>query len=331
MTVSDLASTRFAYSPLAEVGESLYLLASGPVHGVHREWYRSIAAALARVDMELLLGVVTSPPLITEFLFAGAIDSATTIDAQLQHLCHLPFEDLVEDIEGVWRGTGRSPSPRLAELLAAGQGATRQLADVLFHYWTVAIEAHWPAMRKVYDEDVAYRAAELARRGMAVMLTGMSPNFAIRGNILITAKACKNPSEEILEGAGLLLVPSAFAWPNNSVFIRDRRMSPCLIYPARGVGNLWGKDHQALEDSDPLSALLGKSRAEILNALDDPACTTDLAARLSQSAAAVSQHLSVLRRTSLVTSWRTGRRVMYERTELAESIVGTNRVTANAG
>jgi DNA-binding transcriptional ArsR family regulator len=38
----------------------------------------------------------------------------------------------------------------------------------------------------------------------------------------------------------------------------------------------------------------------------------------------VSQHLSVLRRNGLVISWRAGRRVLYRRTDLAASIVGSN-------
>lgn len=58
MTVGDLASTRFAYSPLAEVGESLHLIAAGQVRGVHQEWYQSVRPALARVDMELLAVVM---------------------------------------------------------------------------------------------------------------------------------------------------------------------------------------------------------------------------------------------------------------------------------
>src|SRR5690242_4925381 len=84
------------------------------------------------------------------------------------------------------------------------------------------------------------------------------------------------------------------------VFAVGPARPPVLTYPARGVGNLWGKDGPVLAGEDPLSALLGRRRAEILRALDLPSCTTDLAARLGQSPSAVSQHLSVLRRNGLV-------------------------------
>jgi len=79
-------------------------------------------------------------------------------------------------------------------------------------------------------------------------------------------------------------------------------------------------------DADPPPVPLGRSRSEILAALDLPCCTTDLAARLAQSPSSVSQHLSVLRRNGLVRSCRVGRRVLYLRTDLATSIADTRRV-----
>jgi hypothetical protein len=36
MSAADLRRTRFAYSPLAEVAESLHMIASGRIHFLHR-------------------------------------------------------------------------------------------------------------------------------------------------------------------------------------------------------------------------------------------------------------------------------------------------------
>ena len=137
----------------------------------------------------------------------------------------------------------------------------------------------------------------------------------------------QEPQETYLDGTGMLMVPSVFSWPY-TVWCTDTGGAPNLIYPARGVGKLWSRDAAAVADQDPLSALLGRSRAEVLLALDLPTCTTELAARLSQSAPAVSQHLAVLKRNGLVTSWRVGRRVLYQRTDLATSIVRAERTLA---
>ncbi len=324
MTVSDLARTRFAYSPLTEVGESLHVLTSGSVYGLHREWYESVVPCLGSIDMELLHVVVPPQPWIADFLFAGAVDATTSIEAQLQLLRDLPHTEFVAELRSVWQ---RAPLPaRAADLLDTRAGGPRRLADVLFDYWTVAIEPHWPGMRALLDEDVAHRAGDLTRGGVAAMLAGMHPELSVHGDTLRIGKRLAK-QETQLAGDGMLLVPSVFAWPH-VVFAVDPARPPSLTYPARGVGNLWGKQGPGLADEDPLSALIGRSRAEIMVALDLPSCTTDLALRLEQSPSAVSQHLSVLRRNGLVTSWRAGRRVLYLRTELATSIVFTTRTPA---
>jgi DNA-binding transcriptional ArsR family regulator len=185
-------------------------------------------------------------------------------------------------------------------------------------------------MRSVLEEDVAYRAGELTRNGVAAMLADMHPELSIHDDVLQIAKRRVDlHQDEHLVGQGIVLVPSVFVWPN-VVFAVDPARPPSLTYPARGVGNLWGRQEPDLADADPLPALLGKSRAEILTALHLPCCTTELAAKLSQSPSAVSQHLSVLRRNGLVRSWRVGRRVLYLRTDLATSIVDT-RAAQHAG
>lgn len=325
MTVSDLARTRFAYSPLTEVGESLYMLACGSVYGLHRGWYESVAPGLGDVDMELLHTIVPPRPWIADFLFAGAVDATTSIEAQLQLLRDLPHKEFAAELRSVWQG---GPLPARATDLLERTDGPRRLADVLFGYWTAAIEPHWPAMRAVLDEDVAYRAGELTRGGVAAMLAGMHPELSIHGDMLSIAKKRLDLQQETqLAGNGLLLVPSVFVWPN-VMFAVDSGRPPSLTYPARGVGNLWGRQGWGVAGEDPLSALLGRSRAEILVALDLPSCTTDLAVRLAHSRSAVSEHLSVLRRNGLVTSWRAGRRVLYLRTQLATSIVDTTRAPA---
>jgi DNA-binding transcriptional ArsR family regulator len=61
--------------------------------------------------------------------------------------------------------------------------------------------------------------------------------------------------------------------------------------------------------------LLGRPRAELLEALRSPATTTDLARALDVTPSAVSQHLAILRENGLVTGERIGRTVLYITTE----------------
>jgi DNA-binding transcriptional ArsR family regulator len=135
--------------------------------------------------------------------------------------------------------------------------------------------------------------------------------------------------QQDLSRAGLLLVPSVFTWPN-VIFEAGSQGLSSLTYAARGVGKIWGaSDTQAPDDA--LGALLGRSRAAILTCLELPHSTTELALKLGQSPPSISQHLSVLRRSGLVTSWRSGRSVLYRRTTLAGSIVEASGSSAAAG
>jgi DNA-binding transcriptional ArsR family regulator len=122
------------------------------------------------------------------------------------------------------------------------------------------------------------------------------------------------------------LVPSVFAWPY-IVFDAGTVNPNSLVYPARGVGDLWNGINPPRHDN-PLAELLGRTRAAILSALAAPCSTSALAHQLGHSPPAISQHLAVLRRSGLVTSWRSGRTVYYQHTALGHSVVNASGNTS---
>jgi DNA-binding transcriptional ArsR family regulator len=61
------------------------------------------------------------------------------------------------------------------------------------------------------------------------------------------------------------------------------------------VAELW--EVSPAEQTDPLGALMGNTRAALLASLDLPRTTTQLARQLDLSPAAVSQHLKILKDT----------------------------------
>lgn len=131
----------------------------------------------------------------------------------------------------------------------------------------------------------------------------------------------RTDAEVRLEGQGLLLIPSAFIWPQVATMI-DPPWPPALIYPARGVGALWTEPTTGGETS--LADLIGGTRATIVAALGEPASTTALARRLGRSPGNVADHLRVLRANGLVTRTRVGRQVLYSRTPLANALMVGN-------
>jgi DNA-binding transcriptional ArsR family regulator len=121
-----------------------------------------------------------------------------------------------------------------------------------------------------------------------------------------------------LSGRELVLIPSVFAWPGAGV-IWD---PPSVIYPARGIFGLREPGGQSPGTPGDLARLIGRTRAELLTALADPASTTGLAARTGVPVSSVSEHLAVLRATGLVATTRTGRYLTHQRTALGAALAG---------
>jgi DNA-binding transcriptional ArsR family regulator len=315
MSPADLRRMRFAYSPLAEVTESLNMLNCGPVPEVYRGWFERVRGSLGRVDMALLRVVVPPGPQVARFMFQGAADAGTTIERQLQLVAGYPADLLARDLREAWGGTGLPPAA--TRLLSAGAG---RLAEALWQYWQAAIGPYWSQIRALLDADVAYRAARLANGGIECLLADLHPRVKLHDHV-IQAGTQGPVTEHDLSGTGLLLIPCAFIWSYLDVGAGNP-WPPHLIYSARGIGNLW-HDPAPTAPGRPeaLAELLGHSRAAILASAALPMSTTGLARELGLSPPAVSAHLSVLRRSGLVTSWRSGRRVLYQRTPLATSII----------
>jgi len=124
---------------------------------------------------------------------------------------------------------------------------------------------------------------------------------------------------EELNGTGLLLAPSAFQSVRPAA-ITEETWQRTLIYPSRGLALLW--EPVASEGPQALADLLGRTRADLLAALDTPRSTTELAGIVALSAGGVSQHLAVLRRSGLVSGERHGRSKLYMRTLAADRLLG---------
>jgi DNA-binding transcriptional ArsR family regulator len=323
---ADLRRMRFAYSPLAEMTESLCMLSRGRLPEPYHGWFETVRPSLRRVDMPLLREVVPPRCEVARFMFLGAGGVGIRIEEQLQLVAEYPADLLRRDLGEVWHGEGLPPEAQ--RLLS--DGGTRRLADALWEYWQVAISPHWSSIRALMEADVAYRGARLADGGMECLLADLHPRIKLHDHALQIGS--HGPvHEHDLSGTGLLLVPSVFAWPYLDVSVGNP-WPPHLVYGARGVGNLWhDQPHPATDTSDVLGELLGRSRAAILICVALPKSTTDLARELGQSPPAVSAHLSVLRRSGLVTSFRSGRRVLYQRTPIATSLIAGTGASRQAG
>ena len=314
MAPADLTQLRFAHSPLAEAINSLYMLHTGQVDALSRRWAQTARERLRAVDTTLLRAIV--PPGRSILMPPLDLNGINTIEHQLQLLAEWPPSRLRAELEGVWQGVCMPDAAR--EVIADGPAGTRRVAMALGIYWDAVIAPRWDQMRAVLDAEIAYRAQQVTLGGISALLKDMHPKIQLhQSSIHVSKNGFRNYD---LEGNGLLLIPCVFAGPH-IMFDPGSLGLPVIDYGPRGVGAVWDNNGTTASSGEPLAALIGHSRTAILRNAELPRTTTDLARELGLSGASISVHLSILKRCGMVTSWRSGRRVLYQRTPLASSIL----------
>ncbi|WP_157250562.1 ArsR/SmtB family transcription factor [Nonomuraea typhae] len=311
-TAQDVAGTRFAISPLWEVVASVRVLKDPS--GVNRPWAERVRRRLADVDWRLLADLVPMPTIsLVCFLSPPPATALPDLDLELAGL--LACEPDVRDQLDTWTHGRRTPG--IQALYDDPARGLARLAEEIRAYWSAAIEPYWPRIRNLCEGDLLYRAKALARGGVRGMLADLDGNVSWKGErLLLDHRFCQGT--RALDGRGLLLVPSVFAWPR--IFsITAPPYQPTLRYPPRGIATLW--EHREIDPPRALAAVLGRTRARLLASLDQPASTRELAGRTGLSEPGASQHLTALRRAGLCSAHRTGRYVLYARTAVAEALL----------
>ncbi|MER7763664.1 DUF5937 family protein [Streptomyces sp. NPDC097619] len=312
----DLARIRFARSPLEELVHSVPVLAGTRSPAVHRPWVTATRPRVDGLDLRALHALAAGPLVVPDFLappperLTGEIaDEVAAVAATPPARVRAGLDELALAHRGL--------PDALRPLYEDPERGLARLADILTAYWDAAIAPVWPRLRALHDADLAHRAHQSAASGLDRVFADLHPQAEFSGDRLRIDKPGHRAFRDAC-GTGLVLVPCAFAWPNLLV-LHNEPYQPALSYAPRGIATLWEDTPQAA--AEPLGDLLGRSRAALLAHLDLPVSTTQLAAYLNLSAAAVSQHLGVLRRSRLVTSQRSGRWVLHRRTALASSLL----------
>jgi DNA-binding transcriptional ArsR family regulator len=316
---TDVIHTRFGYSPLVEITESLWLLHSHRATTHHQWWLRQAPERVSSTDRALLQALVPARPAMADFLFGTVERSPGNLNDQLDWISRLNGGHLHAQFKEVW--TEGLPV-LLADLLNSTSPGT-VIAETLQRYWEATLKTHWSRIRGVLEEDIAHRAATLASDGFNTMLAGLHERIRFEHLTMSIGHGVETTETE-LNGSGMMLIPSVFAWP---LLAFNNAQHPSLIYGARGIGRL--AEHPSNPNSAALSNLLGRTRTAVLLACRVPVTTTELSVQLAQSPAAVSQHLSILREGGLLRSWRSGRRVLYLRTLLGDSIAAVQPERSN--
>lgn len=317
---TDLSRLRWAISPAWELLASLRVLGQPGLHAIHMSWLAQhrndplLVQARYRSIREL---AVELPGPLPGFLAPTPESPLAELEDELRVMRATPAEVVRREVLATQpRGVPAS----LAALLKAPRRELPVIATGLHEYWQRAIAPLWPRMRGVLERDIQQRAMILADRGPGAMLDELhrdirwdpeNETLVIRGPFV----ELTDP-ERSLVGRGLVLVPSVFAWPR--VYVKTAEpWIPVIRYPARGVGTLW----EAREPAHQVAAALGTTRARLLELLETPATTGQLAHQLRLAPGGVSMHLHRLVAAGLVAKARVGREVFYARTARGDHLL----------
>jgi DNA-binding transcriptional ArsR family regulator len=322
LSVADLLRSRFAISPVSEVIEVALALVGPTAPTAHTAWLRRHRAALERIadahDLRPLLALTRRGDSVPDFLRPTPGGPMGHIDAELDRIRAAPSQHVQDEIDRCLHQSG--PIAADVEGALRNDGAAEQLAEMLAAIWAGLVLPLWPRIQTCLEGDILYRSRGLARHGLAAILKDVGPaQLVVRHN---------GSHHRRVDDTGILLVPSTFIWPPVAR-VHAASATPLTIrYPARGIEAMWSPD--PTDRYRGLRRLIGATRTQILEALDEPAHTTALALHLSRSPGNIADHLAVLRTTGLVDKVRLGLHVIYSRTPLGDALLQGLRQPASA-
>ncbi|BCJ76619.1 transcriptional regulator [Catellatospora sp. IY07-71] len=314
-------------SPLWEITLSCHMLAKRNEDPLLAGWHRTARGTLQqglplRDSVDLFIHLNWAHGDFPDLLTPGPAGAG--VDDGLEVVARTPTRQLTQEVSTVARQRGNLMTA--ARDLAAGRAdAMGQLVTGMRDYFEAVIRPQWPAVTASFGADLDMRTRCMATGGVAAMLNGLHPSVRFDGSVL-TITDYPGERDLFLEGRGMVLVPSFFKRRSRPLTLIDPQLPPVLVYPVdRSPGML------AARQTEALSALLGRSRAAILELCAAGGSTTSIAAQLSQSPSTISEHLSVLRNAGLVASDRRGNAMLHRLRPLGTAMLEGQAPSGTAG
>ncbi|MFZ3492451.1 ArsR/SmtB family transcription factor [Streptomyces sp. 5.8] len=323
-TAEDLARTRVA-ATIGAAAETMYglrLLRGNCAAKAlpFRPWQEAVRGRLgaqARPFTSLLAvgggdidltGLMGDTPSVEEGIDNLLRASPAHLQTELEHIAFHPSQLS-------WARSLAAGDPEARRDFAAGLAACNEA--IVAPYWNSA-RSHVEGVRATFARKLLDGGVERLLEGMCVPL--------VRWRAPVLEVRYHRPVDVHLMGRGLVIAPTVFLWRDPALLwdSQDDTSAPTLAIPTIGDAAagaaLWGAA-QAADQS--LAALLGRTRAAALQVATEGCSTTELARRLNVSIAAASEHATVLRNASLITTSRRGKSVVHTVTPLGAELLGS--------
>jgi DNA-binding transcriptional ArsR family regulator len=321
-----LSRSRFALSPLAETLGAIVHLARPCADPWLATWHAGHQASFSDLlDADPfargLITLTSSTKWLPDFVAIPPRGGMrTTIESELAAMAAIPDGTVRATLDDAVRHAWQ----RHDLTWLTGHGWAARAADLFAVAWTTYVAPDWPRRRALLERDVMYRAGLLAAYGWPRALDRMSRRSAWVGSDAIRFSD-RPGADRTVGGDGMLFVPVSF--PRGTWLCETPPDEYALVYPSRGPGAV-----EAPVPRPGLDRLIGAGRAAILLELERPATSSELAATLDISLGTVGGHLAILRDAGLIAGARSGRRVIYRRTDRGDLLAEVDTAgRGNAG
>ena len=309
VSTDDVASVRFTPNAVWEAFSSIRVITCPRSHLLHARLAKLLPAR-PDFDLQLLLEIAEPKKWVPDTLGPVPTGSIQRPLEQYAALCDTDPDIVAEDLRIL-----REVTPTGA---VAGMGPAEfleRLSAALIGYHRAVLAPLWDRVVAITEADIAHRHASTFEHGIGVAIDDLHDRLTY-AEAEIRVDMAEHEIAVEATGCGVWFVPSVFLWPWVSVMYEGTQ--PVVSYAARGSGTVWERPR---ENGLSLASLIGRSRAAILEHLVVPRSTTWLAEALGLAPATVSAHLAVMSASGLLCSRKSGRQVLYRRTQVGDVLL----------
>ncbi|MFI0090728.1 ArsR/SmtB family transcription factor [Streptomyces bobili] len=319
-TTEDLTRTHVAATVgvAAETYYSLELLRENRDLPHFRQWRSALVGRMGADTRPLTSLIPMRGPGLDLLALMG---DAPSLEHAVDNLLRAPVSRIQREFEGLdFHPRHLAWARQVAE---GGRDERREFADAVRACHRLTVEPYWDKARSELVALASRYANLMLEGGIDLLLRSLGPPL-VRWCPPVLEVPYPRRTEVRLQGRGLIITPTVFS-PLPMSLLHDpldssqppRLTVPCLRAPLTGTG-------PAGPDGSPgpnLESLLGRTRAAALHVTAEGCTTTEMARRLNVSAAAASQHATVLRKTGLITTSRRGGSVLHLVTPLGLALL----------
>ncbi|MFJ8537755.1 winged helix-turn-helix domain-containing protein [Streptomyces sp. NPDC093591] len=313
-TDDDLAHIRLAPAPdpMWEALLSMHMLQTGDGSAAFGGWRRRVRHDLP-AEVRPLLRLAPPVGYSADFLTPAA--GTGGLDAGVGALLSTPRQRLRHDLVELSRAGRRLP-PWARPLADGDKEAVAHLARTFREYFATALAPWWGRVRTRFDAERAAHSRYLADGDLGGLLSTLHPGLVWRPPVLeLTGLGADRDVR--LDGRGLLVLPSYFC-RRKPTLLKDPALPCVVVYPMTHETVLSG----GTPGLRSLNALLGRTRAGILESVaDHGVTTTELAHDAGIAPATASHHVGILRKAGLVSTCRAGKAVLHSVTPLGLALL----------